>query len=84
MKAVRKGGIVAYATCSWHLAETEYVIEDLLKQRNDVRLLDANIAVSNIAHLKNAESIISPDFYFRLWPHIHDTDGMFVALLTRE
>lgn len=84
LNAVRIGGIVAYATCSWHLAETEYLIADILKQRSDIKLLDAHRAIDNIPHLKNAELLSSPDQYVRLWPHVHDTDGMFMAILTRE
>lgn len=84
LDAIRPGGVVGYATCSWHLSETEYLIEDCLKRRSDVKLLDVNEGISAIAHLKNKEKVVSKDPYLHLWPHIHDTDGMFMAILTRE
>ncbi|MHC3534389.1 rRNA cytosine-C5-methyltransferase, partial [Streptomyces sp. DT7] len=33
LKAVRVGGVVGYATCSPHRAETRVVVEDVLKGR---------------------------------------------------
>lgn len=84
LNAIRPGGIVGYATCSWHLAETEFLIDDILKDRSDVTLLNAQLGVDAIPGLKHVEELVGSDSYFRLWPHIHDTDGMFMAILTRE
>ena len=41
IKAVRPGGVVAYATCSPHPAETNAVVVDALRKREDLELLDA-------------------------------------------
>lgn len=84
LKAIRPGGVVGYATCSWHLSETEYLIQDVVKRHSDVKLLEINEGIRTIAHLKNPNQLISQDSYLHLWPHIHDTDGMFMAVLTRE
>lgn len=84
LKAVRSGGVVAYATCSPHLAETEFVIEDVLAAHKDVRILSINDAIEKVPGLKNAEALKTDGSFLRLWPHIHDTDGMFLALLTRD
>lgn len=84
LNAIRPGGIVGYATCSWHLAETEYLIDDIVKLRSDVIRLDANQALKSIPNIRNVEALVSEDSYIRLWPHVHDTDGMFMAILTRE
>lgn len=84
LNAIRPGGVVGYATCSWHLSETEYLIQDVLKRRSDVKLLNINEGINAIAHLKDAHLLVSQDAFLHLWPHIHDTDGMFMAILTRE
>src|SRR6476659_10421652 len=41
LDAVAPGGVVAYATCSPHVAETRFVVSDVLKRRDDVEVLDA-------------------------------------------
>lgn len=84
LKAVRPGGVVAYATCSPHLAETEFVVEDVLAANKSVRLLSAPAALQSIPGLKHASELPNQGDFVRLWPHIHDTDGMFIALFTRD
>src|SRR5690625_3780266 len=46
LQAVRPGGVVAYVTCSPHLAETTAVVTDVLKGRDDVTRLDAAAALT--------------------------------------
>lgn len=41
LESVRVGGVVAYATCSPHLAETRAVVDDVLKREGGAELLDA-------------------------------------------
>lgn len=82
----RSGGVIAYATCSPHLAETELVIEAVVAQ-GDVEVLDAKAVALTIPGLRNPEvfdQITDAGPYLRLWPHRHDTDGMFLALLRRR
>ena len=38
---VAPGGVVAYATCSPHVAETRFVVSDVVKKRADVEVVDA-------------------------------------------
>ncbi len=82
----RPGGLIAYSTCSPHLAETEFVIDDVLAD-GTVELVDARAAALAIPGLRNAEEfarVTDPGPYLRLWPQRHDTDGMFLALLRRR
>jgi len=81
LDATRPGGVVAYATCSPHLVETRFVVADVLKRRSDVEALDvATVLVDRDGG--PIEGIGDPP-YGQLWPHTHDTDGMFLALLRR-
>ena len=84
LRAIRPGGVVAYATCSPHLAETDFVIEDVLAADKSIRLLSAPSALQGIPGLKHSEELPNQGDFVKLWPHLHDTDGMFIALLTRD
>ncbi len=77
LAAVRPGGVVAYVTCSPHPAETSLVISDV-RRRRPADLLDATSAISALAP---AIADLGPGPTVQLWPHLHGTDAMFLALL---
>ena len=80
LTAVRPGGVVAYVTCSPHLAETQLVVKDVLRKRDDVEVLDARPVVRTIA----GDQIPLGDRHdIQLWPHVHGTDAMHLTLLRR-
>ena len=72
----RPGGVVAYVTCSPHLAETEFVVTDVLRGRSDAVQEDAGGLLAEVPDSSDGPAI-------RLWPQRHDTDGMYMALLRR-
>lgn len=74
--AVRVGGVVAYSTCSPHVAETDLVIEDILRRRGGLEWVDARNLFPGVPDLGEGPAV-------RLWPHVHGTDGMYFALLRR-
>ncbi|MBT3163356.1 rRNA cytosine-C5-methyltransferase [Streptomyces sp. Vc74B-19] len=76
LESVRIGGVVGYATCSPHLAETRAVVADLLKQFPDAELIDARPLLPDVPDLGEGPDI-------QLWPHLHGTDAMYLALLRR-
>jgi 16S rRNA (cytosine967-C5)-methyltransferase len=79
IESVRPGGVVAYVTCSPHLAETRDVVTDVASRRGDVTVLDAPAVLAEVPGLN------SPDPRFaQFWPHRHGTDAIFLALLRRE
>lgn len=81
VEAVRPGGVVAYVTCSPHVAETRAVLADVLQARDDVTVLDAPAVLAEVPDLRCAE----PDSrYVQFWPHRHGTDAIFLALLKRR
>jgi 16S rRNA (cytosine967-C5)-methyltransferase len=69
----RPGGVVLYATCSPHLAETVGVVADALR-RHPVRAIDARPLFDPVDQLGDGP-------YVQLWPHRHGTDAMFAAAL---
>ncbi|KAA6216641.1 RsmB/NOP family class I SAM-dependent RNA methyltransferase [Streptomyces filamentosus] len=76
LKAVRVGGIVGYATCSPHLAETRVVVDDVLKRLGGAELVDARPFFPGVDHLGDGPDV-------QLWPHLHGTDAMYLALVRR-
>ena len=79
LDSVRPGGVVAYVTCSPHLAETRDVVTAVTQARDDVTILDAPAVLPEVPGLR------SPDPRFaQFWPHRHGTDAIFLALLRRD
>jgi 16S rRNA (cytosine967-C5)-methyltransferase len=75
--STRPGGVVAYVTCSPHLAETRGVVDAVLAARDDVREEDARKLLPNVP-----DQGVGP--HVQLWPHVHGTDAMFLAVLRRR
>ncbi len=72
----RPGGVVLYATCSPHLAETAGVVADALR-RQPVTALDTRPLFAPADDLGDGP-------YVQLWPHRHGTDAMFAAALRKD
>jgi 16S rRNA (cytosine967-C5)-methyltransferase len=81
LDAVRPGGLVAYVTCSPHLAETRVVVDDVLRRRDDVERVDAAEAVRRVA---GGAIPLADRLDVQLWPHVHGTDAMHLTLLRRR
>jgi len=77
--SVRPGGVVAYVTCSPHLAETRDVVTAVAGARDDVTILDAPAVLPEVPGLDASD----PRFA-QFWPHRHGTDAIFIALLSRR
>ncbi len=76
LESVRVGGVVGYVTCSPHLAETRAVVADVLKQFPDADLIDARPLLPGVPALGEGPDV-------QLWPHLHGTDAMYLALIRR-
>ena len=91
-KMLKPGGLLAYVTCSPHIAETTLQITDVMKRHPDLRLLDSATVMQTVAKQHNGASALiretitqsdSASNTVQLWPDLHKTDAMFFALLTR-
>ncbi len=85
--SVRPGGVVAYVTCTPHVAETREVVTAVADGRDDVTILDAPAVLAEVPDLRCPEPRRAKDSRYprfaQFWPHRHGTDAIFLALLRR-
>jgi 16S rRNA (cytosine967-C5)-methyltransferase len=74
---VKKGGFLVYSTCSVTVEENEMLIERFLKWHPGFRLVDATPRIGSPGMRGQTRCQ-------RLYPHLHECNGFFVAKLTRE
>ena len=76
------GGVLAYVTCSPHLSETTAQVAWAEgKFKTDLELVNANKILNEI----NSELALDENLRTaQLWPHIHGTDAMFLALFRKS
>jgi 16S rRNA (cytosine967-C5)-methyltransferase len=77
VRALRPGGLLAYVTCSPHLAETVVPVLDVLRRHPDLEQLDARPLLPGVPDLAAGPAV-------QLWPHLHGTDAMFLAVLRKR
>lgn len=70
-------GIIAYVTCSPHLAETKVQVTSALKRHEEIRQISVEPFLPN--NLENA--VVNGSM--QLWTHRHGTDAMFLTLFER-
>ncbi len=74
---VKAGGILAYSTCSITLEENEGIIDRFLKEHSEFTLADIEpkIGMPGLNGLTKCQ---------RLYPHIHQCNGFFIAKLQKQ
>ena len=70
---VKQGGILIYATCTLLRRENEEIVQAFLSNHPEFKLESLELQVSG-----GEQGMLT------FWPHIHDTDGFFVAKLRKE
>ena len=74
---VKHGGVLAYSTCSVTVEENEMIVERFLKWHPEFRLAEVNprLGLPGLRGLTNCQ---------RLYPHLHESNGFFIAKLQKE
>jgi 16S rRNA (cytosine967-C5)-methyltransferase len=75
--SVRPAGVVAYVTCTPHPDETRAVVDAVLGKRDDAVIEDARALLPGVPDLGDGPDV-------QLWPHLHGTDAMYLALIRRS
>jgi 16S rRNA (cytosine967-C5)-methyltransferase len=74
---VKTGGILTYSTCSVTVEENEMIIDRFLKWHPEFSLVEINpkIGLLGLRGLPKCQ---------RLYPHVHQSNGFFIAKLQKE
>jgi len=86
-KLLKKGGVMVYSTCSVEPEENEWVVSHLLKNCPDAVLDDIDLPLKRTPCLAEFEGeVYHPDVKkcLRLWPQDNDTEGFFVARISKK
>ena len=76
---VKPGGRLVYGTCSLLAEENEDIVDEFLAGNPEFRLVPVAEVLKRLGI-----SIPGGDRYLRLYPHVHDTDGFFAAVMERN
>ncbi|KQZ84645.1 methyltransferase [Microbacterium sp. Root166] len=83
--ALKPGGVVAYVTCSPHLAETAGVVAEVRREWGAA--LEEVSAREVLTRIADTDPGLAPQAdgsgRAQLWPHRHNTDAMSITLLQR-
>ena len=78
IQALNPGGVLGYATCSPHLAETSIQTSDIKKNHSELQLIPID------EYLPGNLDGATRDGAMSLWTHKHGTDAMYLALFRKE
>lgn len=81
--ALKPGGLLAYVTCSPHIAETRGIVASALERHGDV-LEPQQTADAVQSFAAERLDLAGDPRDVQLWPHRHLTDAMFIALLRKR
>lgn len=76
--ALKPGGVLGYATCSPHLAETSIQIADIKRKHSNLSQIDVDQYLPHNLHEATRDGAMS------LWTHKHGTDAMYLALFRKD
>jgi 16S rRNA (cytosine967-C5)-methyltransferase len=74
---IKAGGVIGYATCSPHIAETDSIVNDFMKNNPGFELMDISQALPQL-------NLPTGSTAMRLNPIVHETDGMYLALIKKS
>ena len=77
VQALKPGGVLGYATCSPHLAETSIQIADIQKKYSEMQQIDVEQFLPPSLQGATRNGAMS------LWTHKHNTDAMYLALFQK-
>ena len=78
IEALNPGGVLGYATCSPHLAETSIQIADIKKKHTGLQQVPVDEYLPSSLHDATRDGAMS------LWTHKHGTDAMYLALFRKD
>jgi 16S rRNA (cytosine967-C5)-methyltransferase len=75
---LKPGGRLVYGTCSLLAEENEEIVADFLASHPDFKLVPAKSVLDRLG-----VKVSGAGDFMHLYPHVHDTDGFFAAVLEK-
>jgi 16S rRNA (cytosine967-C5)-methyltransferase len=76
---VKPGGRLVYGTCSLLVEENEDIVQEFLAANPEFQVVPAADVLK-----RQGITLAGTGQYLRLYPHVHDTDGFFAAVMERK
>lgn len=76
---LKPGGILVYSTCTIEKAENIDIINRFMEENTEFKLVPIENSFNNKENLNTLR-----EGYIQLFPHIHGTDGFFIAKMVKE
>jgi NOL1/NOP2/sun family putative RNA methylase len=86
LQVLKPNGIMIYCTCTFAPEENEMIIDELLKNNNneDIEIEPVKYGVNGLTEFNNHQFKKEMSNTKRLYPHIHYTNGFFIAKLRKK
>ena len=82
--ALKPNGLLIYCTCTFAPEENEMIIQYLLSNHKDAKLEPLNYGVNGLKSFSKYQFDEEMVFTKRLYPHIHSTNGFFIAKIRKQ
>ena len=85
MKVLKPNGVMIYCTCSFAPEENEMVIDDILKnfKESSIEIIPVKYGIDGLTEYGEYKFERQLSKTKRLFPHIHNTNGFFIAKLRK-
>lgn len=83
---LKPSGIMIYCTCSFAPEENEMIIDDLIRNNKDgnIEIMPLKYGVNGLTEFGNHQFKKDISKTKRLYPHIHNTNGFYIAKLRKK
>lgn len=78
--------VLVYSTCSILVEENECVVDYLLRKRKNAKVVETGLPIGKEGFSSYRGKIFHPSLKHtrKMYPHIHNTDGFFVAKIMKK